>query len=180
MAAETQSGFIVDGTHYEVPTIDEFTLDEAQVLYDYCKLTLEDFAIIEAEDVDEDLVRQINEKVRNPGFLRALLHIAYQRANPKLSAQKVKAAVGNAQLIENFVALNGPEDEADEEGDARPPSEESTKPPNESSTKTKPDSNENGGNGSGENSDEPEDPPARITTSGSVTSLPSARPNWVA
>ena len=44
MAAETESGFVIDGVVYEVPGLDTLTMDEAQVLYDYSGLGLEDFA----------------------------------------------------------------------------------------------------------------------------------------
>jgi hypothetical protein len=95
VAAET--GFNIDGTVYEVPMIDSLTTDEAQVLYDYSRLTLDDFVPPKDETAEEKHDRE--EILRNPGFLRALMHIAYQRAHPQMRAAKVRALVGAANFV---------------------------------------------------------------------------------
>lgn len=93
MAAET--GFLIDGKHYPVPSIDTFTLDEAQWLYEYSGLTLEDFF------TEDDASRN----GRNPGLIRALMHVAYQRGNPRLKPATVKDVVGSFNAAEAIAAV---------------------------------------------------------------------------
>lgn len=112
MAAET--GFNIDGTLYELPTLDSFTMDEAQIMYDYSGLSLEDFA-----EPEEETAEQAAERVRrfrNPGFLRALMHIAYRRQHPKLADGEIRQLVGSANLIDALKDLAD-----DGETDAGPP-----------------------------------------------------------
>lgn len=104
MAAET--GFMIDGSLYEMPSLDTFTMEEAQILYDYSGLGLEDFAL---EDDDDEFAV----KLKNPGFLRALMHIAYRRGNPKQPDGKVRKLIGAVNLIEAHAHLAGGEDDAD-------------------------------------------------------------------
>lgn len=169
MAAETNTdtGFIVDGDRYPIIPLDTFTLDEAQILYDYSGLTLEDFAPLLVTDLDEDEVKEFDRKFRNPGFLRALVHVAYQRAHPNMSPAKVRRAIGEADLIENFDVLHG----FATGDDAVPPA--STTEPERSSVRSSVDSNENSGTGSSPSSDEPAGQPEPITTGESDTSLAS-------
>lgn len=185
MAAET--GFIIDGTRYEVPTLDTFTMDEAQVLYDYCGLGIEDFVPIADppppdENADQDAkaayddllaardreLEALNRKLRNPGFLRALVHVAYQRANPRMSPQRVKDAVGASDHTENWLAFieDGMGD------DAVPPALTTEQTP--SSKKSSVVSNATSGTPSTNTSEEPGDPDGPITTGVSDTSLASA------
>ena len=78
MVAETnESGFVIDGVVYEVPGLDTLTMDEAQVLYDYSGLGLEDFA--QSADETEEETKARERLFRNPGLMRALMHIAYKR-----------------------------------------------------------------------------------------------------
>lgn len=124
MAAET--GFLIDANMYEIPSIDTFNLDEAQILYDYCGLTIEDF-----DEIDEG-----DPKFKNPGFIRALMHIAFQRGNPTISTARVETLVGSANLLstyEQLVEANAAAlaEAEQEEADALPPA--STSEPDESS-----------------------------------------------
>ncbi len=112
MAAET--GFMIDGTMYEVPDMGTFTMDEAQTLYDYSGLGLEDFA--SPEDETDDDMKERERKLRNPGFLRALMHIAYQRGNPQERSARVKALIGAANIISALENLAGDEPEAEDDG----------------------------------------------------------------
>ena len=109
MAAET--GFMIDGTLYEVPDLGSFTMDEIQVLYDYSSLTLEDFIEGENETADEAEAREL--KLRNPGFMRALMHVAYQRGNNKLPTGRVKQIIGSANVITALETLGELEVEDD-------------------------------------------------------------------
>lgn len=111
MAAET--GFNIDGTFYEVPVLDSFDMDEAQVLYDYCGLTLEDF-VPPADNTPEDDLAAREQRLKNPGFVRALIHIAYQRGNPDMKPAAVRDAVGHANMLEAYTALASVEPEEGE------------------------------------------------------------------
>ncbi len=109
------SGFDIDGMLYEVPAFDSFTLDEAQVLYDYSGLAIEDFVSADPDASDEEKEaheQRIIDKAKNPAFKRALLHIAYQRGNPEMKAVRVKEVVGKANLLDVSLGLAGEEDEA--------------------------------------------------------------------
>lgn len=96
MAAET--GFLIDGTVYEVPALTSLSLDEAEVLYDYADLTLDEILAKEygseaAEDEDWAV------RWRNPHFRKALVHIAYQRGNPDMKRQTVAEVIGAANIL---------------------------------------------------------------------------------
>lgn len=179
MAAET--GFIIDGDRHEVPSLDTLTLDEAQVLYDYCGLTIEDFVPLLAEtDEDRDELEaelaNLAERTKNPGFLRALMHIAYQRANPRLSAKRVKEMIGAADLVENRMALL----DIPEEDDAVVPPASTSEPEKSSSKNSLENENapteqtESSGNLSEKSSDAPEDPDGFTVTGASTTSSPES------
>jgi hypothetical protein len=166
VAAET--GFMIDGSLYEMPSLDSFTMDEAQVLYDYSGLTIEDFAAPEDAKPnaqgDYDLDEDQQQKMRNPGFMRALLHVAYQRGNPRMSHAKVKTLVGGVNVLALFEQLAG-----QQEGDAEDPPALTTEPAPSSQS----DSvvwSESSGDGSARSSDRPAVQPRRITTIGSDTS----------
>lgn len=166
MAAET--GFMIDGELHECPAIDTFNMDEAQVLYDYSGLTLEDFART-ADVSEEEFSELIKDKIKNPGFVRALMHIAYQRANPRQNASRVKALIGQANMIGALERL-GETDEAEATDDRPPVSTTELEP---SSLRSSVVSNGTSGDDSTRSSDEPDDPDATITTRESATSSTS-------
>lgn len=114
--AETESGFNIDGEIYPVPSLESFDMDEAQVLYDYCGITLEDFAPAHpnaTEEEQEEHEASVAAKVKNPGFWRAMMHIAYARGNPDMSPARVKALIGKAKLLETLETLATEEEDAD-------------------------------------------------------------------
>lgn len=149
-----ETGFKVDGKTYEVPALNSFDMDEAQILYDYSGLTLEDFLQPDPEDGDEALAaheQTIRQKMKNPGFLRALLHVAYRRGNRKLPESRIKdvvRAMNHAEVFLDF-AMSYAGDDDD------PPAQESTSEHDESSPRSSVDSNENTGKDSTSDSDEP-------------------------
>lgn len=163
MAAET--GFLIDGRHYPVPSIDTFTLDEAQVLYEYSGLAIEDFL------TEDDSQRN----GKNPGLVRALMHVAYQRGNPRLAYGKVRELVGSfnaaeaiasvyASLLADMEAADDVPLESTSEPN-RPSSSSSLE--NERSTSN---TGEKRGSGSPTGSDEPDETPAPTGVLRSVTS----------
>jgi hypothetical protein len=155
VAAETDSGFNIEGRHYPVPDMGTFTMDEAQTLWDYSGLGLEDFSVPEDESEEEHEVRM--RRYRNPGFLRALMHIAYQRGNPEVRATRVRALISNANVIAAFEGLLGVE-----EDDADPPA--MTSAPGQSLPSGSDDLNGNSGPALVPVSDAPDETPENIGT----------------
>jgi hypothetical protein len=176
VAAET--GFNIDGTVYEVPMIDSLTTDEAQVLYDYSRLTLDDFVPPKDETAEEKHDRE--EILRNPGFLRALMHIAYQRAHPEIRAAKVRALVGAANFVSALETMGNPDEDEDGDGEVPPASTSEQPASSESSslenTPSPPPTIATPGSGSANGSDAREDLPATTTASRSDTSSTFAHP----
>lgn len=168
MAAET--GFMIDGTVHEIPAIDTFNTDEIQVLYDYSGIGLEDFS--RPEDFsDEEFSELFRSKTKNPGFLRALMHVAYQRANPRQNPSRVKAVISQTKMIAALEHLTESGDESGEDTDGRPPASTTELEP--SSPKSSVVSNENSGDASPTTSDGQADPLVSTTTPGSGTSSTS-------
>lgn len=144
-------GFSLDGQVYPIPTLDSFNLDETIVLYDYCGLTMEDFAPAGEEDDPEEYERDRRKKMSHPGFLKALLHVAYARGNPKLPAGRVKAVVGQANFISSVEDLL----ETGEEDEAVDPTQEPTSELEPSSPRSSEGSSESSGTPSSSDSDAP-------------------------
>lgn len=171
MAAET--GFTIDGTHCEMPSLNSFTMDESQVLYDYSGLIVEDFAPAEDSvpnaDGEYELDDEQARKMKNPGFMRALLHIAYQRKHPKMNPAKVKGLVGAVNMLDLLEQIAAGQEGKD---DAVPLA--STNTPDVSSLNSTDGSSVSSGNGSVESSESQDAPLAPITTIGSaMSSTPS-------
>ena len=169
MAAET--GLLIDGQIYEMPDPSSFTIDECQVLYDYSGLTIEDFVPLDGE-TDEEHDDRLDQMMRNPGVKKTLLHVAYQRGNPKVPASRVKYLVGNANWIAPFETL--PDIEKDEEPDVplastSEPSEASPRSSLENDDSPAP-TNETNGNGSPTDGSEPADTQPGTGVLRSVTS----------
>lgn len=158
MAAET--GLLIDGRFYDLPTRDSFDFDEWQIMYDYSRLGLYDFAPL-PDDADDETVRERDQQFRNPAVLRAFLHIAYQRENPDVPADKVKKLIGKVNPFESMEHL------ADEE--EQPPLAQTSDQPGSSLSGSL--ENENSprpltvtpANGSTTSSDEPDGPVGSTT-----------------
>jgi hypothetical protein len=164
VAAENETGFECEGRIYPVPTLDTFNMDEAQVLYDYSGLSIEDFAIDES---DPEQVAELERKAKNPGFKRALMHIAYQRGNPSWPAGKVRDLAGSANLLSTTAALYSGG------GDAEVPPAPTTEP-GEPLPSGPVELNESSGQSSGNGSDEQVDRPTPIGIGRSATSSPES------
>ena len=161
MAAENGSGFLIDDKLYEVPSVFMLTNDEAQILYDYTGLSIDDF--LAGDDVPDEEKAELQRKFKSPALLRALQEIAYQRGNPDVRPAQVKALIGAATQLSVLSGLVADtEDEEDEQ--SLPPA--STSEPAGSSPrsslaneKSKKRSTAKPGNGSRNGSDEPDDQP---------------------
>lgn len=152
-ATAPESGFMLEGRVYEVPSLDSFSLDESIVLYDYSKLTMQDFAPPGEDDDPEEYEAAREEKMAHPGFLKALLHIAYQRGNPDAKPAKVKAVVGQANFVEAVEPMLDEEEEGEE---GSPPDPESTSELGPSSPRSSGDSSGSSGMPSPTDSDSPD------------------------
>jgi hypothetical protein len=174
VAAETESGFVIDGVVYEVPGLDTLTMDEAQVLYDYSGLGLEDFA--QSADETEEEAKARERLFRNPGLMRALMHIAYKRKHTKLPASQIRTLVGAANVLDALQGLTTSEPEEDEIplGLTSEPNAPSSSGSLENDSSTPP-SSVTGGNGSPNGSDVQAGLPRATTTTRSATSSTSAR-----
>ena len=167
-----ESAFVLDGKVYEIPGLDTFTMDEAQILYDYAGLSLEDFAPADpeaSEDEQEEHSAEFARKLKNPGFLRTLMHIAYQRGNPKMSRARVQDLIGSANLVEALEHFG-------EEDDESPPATSSPSEPSLPSPSSEPSRSGDSGTPSPSGSDEPDESPEVTGTTRSDTSSPSAAP----
>jgi len=153
VAAET--GFLIEGKIYEVPTRETLTMDEAEFFFDYSGLTLEQF----------------DSAQMNMRAFRALVHIAYQRGNPRVTADEVAVILGKQNLGTVMSLLD------DEEDDALPPA--STTEPDESSLTSSVGSKQSSGSPSANGTAEQDDQPAPTTDGDSplsVSTLPISVP----
>lgn len=142
MAAE--SGFTIDGAVYEEVTVDDLDTDERFILYEYAKITQEDFAGPEGE-ADEERAARVAALIRHPGFWPAMWHCAYRRAHPDKDFAAIRAIVGKTKFVEAMETFG-------EEDDAVPPA--LTTEPDGSSEKSSVVKNESSGDGSTNGSDE--------------------------
>lgn len=150
MAAET--GFLIDGKVYEVPTLDSLTLDEAQLMYERCGVVQEDFVPL-ADETDDEREERIAKLTRHPGFMASLVQIAYQRGNPNAKMSQVKLVLEKTNRMEAFSTLAA-EEETEEVplASTSEPGGSSLSVSLESATGLK-DSSETGGSGSTNGSD---------------------------
>jgi hypothetical protein len=164
--------FVIDGKSYPIPMLDTFDMNEAQILYDYANVTLEDFAPAHPEWPEEEREKyeagQL-EKVRNPAFKRALLHVAYARGNPGQKFEFVREIIGRANTLDVTVALLT-------EDDASPPKTSSPRPPSPSSDTRTRSRRTASGKDSPNGSAAPASNPASTGRSSSDTSSPESVP----
>src|SRR3954463_10280446 len=73
----------VNGRHYPLVSIDELTLDEAMVVYDYTKMSLDQIPDLEGF---------------HPGLIAALIHIAVARCEPRETGRQIRTTVGTTPV----------------------------------------------------------------------------------
>jgi len=139
--------FRIGDEEYEIPPIDDFDMDEWEIVYDYSGLVLDDFAPV--EDEAQEQARQ--RRTAQPAFMRALLHIGYRRTHPDTAVTEVKKITGAAKLARIF-----------EVGDDVDPPDRRTA--QESVLESSPSDNESEFSGSETSSDEPESLPETTGT----------------
>ena len=102
------AGFEIDGEVYEVPRLDTFDMDEAQILYDLSGIVLEDFIPPHPDDSEEEreaLLTLQMARVRNPAFRRALVVVAYVRAHPDAVPAEISQRVGKINAVDVTLAV---------------------------------------------------------------------------
>ncbi len=96
--------FKIGDAEYEIPQVDDFDMDEWEIVYDYSGLIFDDFA-----PVDDSAAEAARErKTSQPAFWRALFHIAYRRANPDASVAEVKGITGQIKMNRAVVGTDDP------------------------------------------------------------------------
>lgn len=122
MAAENDGKvtFELEGNSYEFPDVLDLDIDEWVVVYEYSGLVLDDFA--PKEDAEEEAERV--QRLRHPGFMKAMAHIAYQRANPKKTKSTVKTLMGGVKLVPLLESVEGGPEEPGDDGDPPTPTSE--------------------------------------------------------
>lgn len=129
MAAE-KTGFTINGVICERPDISQLKMRERRLLFDLAGYVPEDFVQRENE-TDDAHASRVDTMTGHPGFMEAMLHIAYQREHPDRTREQVQAIVDETDFISALATLG----EADED-DAGPP--ELTPVPAEASQKSLP------------------------------------------
>ncbi|HSE44717.1 MAG TPA: hypothetical protein VLA89_05245 [Gemmatimonadales bacterium] len=94
--------FVIDEVEYPIPGLDGMNMQEAVVLYERSGLTLEDFAI---DDEDPEQVEELEQKTKHPGFLLALVQIAYMRGHPKVTRKRAEQVADQMDLIAAYEAV---------------------------------------------------------------------------
>ena len=98
----------VNGRQYELVPLDDLTLDEAMVVWDYTRMSLDQVPEIEGF---------------HPGLIKALLHISVARGEPGESSRAIKEAVGAIKVAElNSVFMEISEEIPDPPPAPAPPS----------------------------------------------------------
>lgn len=166
-----ESGFVIDGETYALPTLSTITLDEERILFLYADVIVQDF-LPPHPDWKEPVVRTYVErqerKFRDPAFKRSLAHIAYRRKHPDLSDSEIEELLGSLIAIEVDLAVLRGEDEEDPTETTSPRSHEKT---SESSKRGSPGDS---GTHTEISSEIPEETPAISGTGESDTSSPES------
>jgi hypothetical protein len=165
VAAET--GFLIDGKVYEVPSLDSLDMDERRVMFDLCGLVQEDFVREEDEDEAEHDAR-VSRQMRHPGFMEALMHVAYQRGNPTVKRQKVQMVISKTNYFEAVSTMVGAEEDTEEVPLGL------TSEPDKPSSNSTTDAPTSSGDGSSNGSDQPDRSPEPTGAMRSDTSSPAS------
>lgn len=173
MAAET--GFLIDGTIYEVPTLLSLDMAERRVMFEDSGYIQEDFLWEQDED-DDAYEERVGKLMRHPGVMEALMHIAYQRGNPTVKRETVRMIVEKTPYLEAISTMEAavePEEDAVPLELTTPLDEPSLSEPSSSKPLSEP-TTDSGGTASMNDSDQPAVTPIPIGTTRSATSSPES------
>ena len=96
------SGFVIDGIRYDIPPLDSFDIDEAQIVYENAGFVVEDLL---TDPDDPDSHKRFVKNLQNPGFVKALMVIAYLRANRDSTRRKAEDLIGKSNLMDALGSL---------------------------------------------------------------------------
>jgi hypothetical protein len=125
-----------NGKPYELVTLDDVTIDEAIIVWDYAHVSLDQIPDLEG---------------MHPGVVKALIHIAVARGEPNETAKTIREMVGRLKMTELQDVFQDISEEVDE---LPPPNEPDVTSPSTGSGETSETTGEplpapNPGNGSG-------------------------------
>jgi hypothetical protein len=103
----------VNGRDYDLVSVNDLTLDEAIVLYDWSKLTLDQIPDLEGF---------------HPGLIAGLIHISVARGEPGEPGAQIKRAVGKIPVAELERVFGDISEEVEETGNP-PTANEPSSPP---------------------------------------------------
>lgn len=170
-APERESGFEVDGERYEIPTLDTITLDEERLLYVYADVVVSDFIPIHPDWGEDQAAAHAllqAQKIRNPDFKRALVHIAYRRRHDDVDDVEIQRLIGGSSALELDLAMIRGSDESPDPQTSSPNELETTSEPSELA------SNTDSGRPTGTSSGTPDSNRADIGTTESGISSPES------
>jgi acetolactate synthase regulatory subunit len=165
--AEPEDGrvFVIDGERCPLADVASFTMAERRVLYDLSGIVQEDFLREEDEEEDEYEARVLR-LTRHPGFMEALMHVAYQRKHPELKRAKVETVIAGTQFRDAVAEWEEEEEDVEEADPTAEPSTNGLPEPSPSATGS---SSESSGTASQNSSDAQETIPAPTGVIGSAT-----------
>lgn len=167
-ATNEEKGFEIDGKMYPIPTLDSFDIAEARLLWESCGMALEDFATPD-EETEEEREERLR-RYRHPGFIAALVEVAYARGNPDLRASAVHERCLKLNMLDAMEDMI----QSVREGAPDDVPLEPTKPRSESSKDSESSKNDSSGPGSMSGSDAQEDSHAPTGTGLSMPSVPES------
>ena len=119
----TEPTIEIDGVTYPMPNVNELDLDEEEILFDVAGVILPDFMPAHPtapQELKDAVGLMLAARIRNPRFKRALVMIAYRRANPDLDRDALSERIGKVNAFDAELALYGKAREAEEEDADRP------------------------------------------------------------
>lgn len=165
-----ESGFVIDGESYAIPTLDSLDLDEERLLYLYADCVVQDFVPVHP-DWDEETKKahefMLAQRVRNPSLKRALALIAYRRKHPDVDEDLMLNAIGRVNALTLDIAMLDPGDED--------PMKVSQTEPERTSERSEPASSTDSGRPTETSSDQVAASPETTGITGSATSSPQLR-----
>lgn len=155
MAAETPdtTKFELDGKTYELPDFLDLDLDDWEIIWDECQVSLNDFSEVGDPEQDEKRLRRLN----NPRLERAFIMVALKRANPDGDIDQIRKDAGRIKLMPYLLGQAAADAEANPTSASEP--ERSSRPSSDSTS-------ESSSPPSPESSDEPDGQPVPTGISG--------------
>lgn len=181
---ETAAGFVIDGARYDIPSLYSFDMDENKIMFDLSGKPTEEWLLMleagKADSTTDERVMEIDRELKNPGLLRAMVHVAYRRAHPDMEFGDVDVVIGRQNHVANWAALFLASPKVEDEVSDPPVAgvtgrDDVSSPSVTPASSTSEDSSRTHGNDSKSGSDQPGVTHEPIGTGGSDTSSPVSR-----